>query len=421
MNYFQKTIEAWQTVIFFALVLGSVVFIGSVFGLNGYSAETKFLIISNNQAKEYPCGSLGKTMEVVFREKEFYEILKNKFSIDIPAKNIHLKHYQKTDIIKIDLKADSIDRAQKNINKVFQAVVKMAPEYYPPVANIGIKTLEKPQVVDNFNLSLQRGGIAFLVGLIIGFLVVGLTDFRLRLFSGAEKMDRSIVSQKLKQELNRANKQKILEPEIEEYVFQNGRTEKVVSDNKVAGEDDLVKYKKKEKKRKEKNIKREKQEKRPVHSVGKVSDHSIEVHEISLNTFKSGLQEKKRNKSVVPDNLPVFVDDVYNEELTGSSPEEEGANSNIKDEEALKSTEKENAKEVMEQNDNEEQSLGNEQKAEEDNPVSTLEEVKIKKRPSAHNIANGFAPDQPSNMPNNEELTTEEIKERLNKLLRGDL
>jgi len=375
------------------------------------------LIISNNEAKEYSCGSLGKTMEVVFREKDFYEMLKNKFSINIPAKNIHLKYYQKTDIIKINLRAGSVDGAQKNIDKVFQSMIKMAPEYYPSVANISIKTLEKPQVVDNFNLSLQRGGIAFLIGLIIGLFVIELTNFRLQLLPSTEKRARGIVSQKLKQELDKVSKQKILEPEIEEYVFQNGRVEKITLNNWRTKQNNLSEYKKTKKKKTEKIIK---QKEKPTLFPDKFSDNSIEVHEISLNAFKTDLQKEKPNKPVVPDNLPIFIDDDYNKELAILAQQEK-TNSNIDNKAVAENVEEEIIKETIERDSNTGKSFENKQKIKEDNIVTVLEEIKIKKKSSAHNIANGFAPDQPSNMPDNKELTTEEIKERLNKLLRGDL
>ncbi len=421
-NCFRKIIKSWQTILFFAILIGSTIFVGSVFGLGGYVAETDLLVVSNNQniVRNYNYGDLGQTLKIVLKEETFNKLLKEKFNLEIDSRDIKIRHYKKTDILRVKVKAHSVVDAQNKISVLHQAIVSRAPEYYAKSDKITVKTLKKPQVVDSYTLAWQRGLFGLGVGFFIGLLVVWLTDFRLNLFS-KDRSSQTIIRQKLKKELENSAIQKELKPEIDEYVFsaegllKNGLAEKPERNKPF------------ELKKKTEKILPKKQKIRKS-SVKQSSE--IKPRIISLNTFvedglskkvkkQSKQQLKKRaEKEVVPDNLPVFVEDKYNNEIEQEkkSVQKEIQNKRI-EKEVMDSVDKKKKKDKTEEFlDNTQKKVVKKQKV-----ISNVEPHEIRK-PNAHNIANGYTPPVVSDVPtNDEDLTPEEIKDRLNRLLRGDL
>ncbi len=421
-NYFQKTTKSWQTVLFFVILLGSAVFIGSVFGLGGYVAETDLLVVASNPQinRAYNYGDLGQTLKVVLREDAFHKLLQDKFSFDVPDKKIRVRHYKKTDVLKIKVRDKSVANTQKDIKNIYQAIVSYAPEYYTQSDKIIIKTLKAPQLVDSYTLAWQRGLEGAFAGLVVGLLVIWFTDFRLDL-SLQGKSSRAIVRQKLRRELERSNFKKELEPEVEEYVFtsngllKNGQLEK------------LKKEKEKQSSKKQNQNALKKSNLTEVDQKNKRSNQdkiTIKPQCITLNTFVDDDLKGRRQKEIIPDNLPVFVDEKYNKEneleqensdnKSTEKVEEVSVDKSIsKETENIIQKEERQVKEVAEKEDK--KNIQQPQKV-----ISSLEKPEAK-IPSAHNIANGFTPPVIPDIPADEDLSPEEIKDRLNKLLRGDL
>ncbi len=397
-NHFQKTIKSWQTVLFFVILLGSAVFIGSVFGLGGYVAETDLLVVASNpQVKRtYNYGDLGQTLKVVLREDAFHKLLQDKFNLDISDNKIRVKHHRETDILQIRVKGRSVSVVQKNIKNIHQTIITYAPEYYSPNDKVIVKTLKAPQIIDNYTLAWQRGLEGAVAGLLMGLLIVWLTDFRLDL-SLRNKSPRAIIRQKLKTELERSHFKKELEPELEEYVFsakgllKNGQLE-IDKKNKTVA-------------RKQKKV-------------------TIKPRFIALNTFLNDDLKAKRQKEIIPDNLPVFTEEKYNDEVKSTekitkdkilnkAKSINSRKSTIKKSESIVPKEEKQTKKRPE-------GKGKEIVQQTKKVVSSLEKSETKNH-SAHNIANGFIPPVIPNVPADEDLNPAEIKDRLNRLLRGDL
>ncbi len=423
-NCFQKIVKSWQTILFFAILFGSSVFVGSVFGLGGYIGETDLLVVANSQnvTRNYNYGDLGQTLKIVLKEETFNKLLKEKFNLEIDSKDIKIRHYKKTDILRIKVKAHSVVDAQNKISVLHQAIVSKAPEYYAKSDKTMVKTLKKPQVIDSYTLARQRGLFGLGVGFFVGLFVVWLTDFRLNLFS-KDRSSQAIVRQKLKKELENSTVQKELKPEVDEYVFsaegllKNGLAEKSERNKPF------------EFKKETEKILPKKQGVR-TSSVKQLSE--IKPRVISLNTFvEDGLSKKvkkqpkqqlikKAEKEVVPDNLPIFVEDKYNNEIEQGEIDIQEKVPSKKEKktvtERVVSGKERKTNKTKESGDSVQKKTVDKQKV-----VSNVEPHEIRK-PNAHNIANGFTPPIASDIPSgDEDLTPEEIKDRLNRLLRGDL
>ncbi len=423
-NCFQKIVKSWQTILFFAILFGSSVFVGSVFGLGGYIGETDLLVVANSQnvTRNYNYGDLGQTLKIVLKEETFNKLLKEKFNLEIDSKDIKIRHYKKTDILRIKVKAHSVVDAQNKISVLHQAIVSKAPEYYAKSDKTMVKTLKKPQVIDSYTLARQRGLFGLGVGFFVGLFVVWLTDFRLNLFS-KDRSSQAIVRQKLKKELENSTVQKELKPEVDEYVFsaegllKNGLAEKTEKNKPF------------ELKKKTEKILPKKQKVRKS-SVKQSSE--IKPRVISLNTFvENGLGkknkkqskqqlEKKPEKEIVPDNLPIFVEDKYNNEIEQGEIDIQEKVPSKKEKKTVTgrvvSGKERKTNKTKESGDSVQKKTVDKQKV-----VSNVEPHEIRK-PNAHNIANGFTPPIASDIPSgDEDLTPEEIKDRLNRLLRGDL
>ncbi len=420
-NYFQKTTQSWQTVLFFVILLGSAAFIGSVFGLGGYVAETDLLVIASNPQidRAYNYGDLGQTLEVVLREDAFHKLLQDKFSFDVPNKKIRIRHYKKTDVLKIKVRDKSVANTQRDIKNIYQAIILYAPEYYAQSDKVIIKTLKAPQIVDNYTLAWQRGLKGAFAGLVVGLLVIWFTDFRLDL-SLQGKTSRAIVRQKLKNELERSNFKKELEPEVEEYVFPAKNLLKS-NQSKKPKKDKRKQFSKKQNKSDLKEYGLAEENKTATTNQGKIT---IKPQFIALNTFVDDDLKNKRQKEIIPDNLPVFVDEKYNKEneleqensdnkSTEKAEEINVGRSISKETKNITQKEEGQAKETVEKKYK--KNIQQSKKI-----ISSLEKSETK-TPSAHNIANGFTPPVIPDIPADEDLSPEEIKDRLNKLLRGDL
>ncbi len=423
-NCFQKIVKSWQTILFFAILFGSSVFVGSVFGLGGYIGETDLLVVANNQnvTRNYNYGDLGQTLKIVLKEETFNKLLKEKFNLEINSKDIKTRHYKKTDILQIKVKGNSDTDAQNKINAIHKAITLTAPEYYAKGDEIAVKTLKKPQVVDSYTLAWQRGLFGLGVGFFVGLLIVWLTDFRLNLFS-KDRSSQAIVRQKLKKELENSAVQKELKPEVDEYVFsaegllKNGLAEKSERDKPFEFKKETEKILPKKQKARKSSVKQ---------------SSEIKPRVISLNTFaEDGLGkknkkqskqqlEKKPEKEIIPDNLPIFVEDKYNNEIEQGEIDIQEKVPSKKEKKTVTgrvvSGKERKTNKIKESGDSVQKKTVDKQKV-----VSNVEPHEIRK-PNAHNIANGFTPPIASDIPNDDEdLTPEEIKDRLNRLLRGDL
>ena len=423
-NCFQKIVKSWQTILFFAILFGSSVFVGSVFGLGGYIGETDLLVVANNQnvTRNYNYGDLGQTLKIVLKEETFNKLLKEKFNLEIDSKDIKIRHYKKTDILRIKVKAHSVVDAQNKISVLHQAIVSKAPEYYAKSDKTMVKTLKKPQVIDSYTLARQRGLFGLGVGFFVGLFVVWLTDFRLNLFS-KDRSSQAIVRQKLKKELENSAVQKELKPEVDEYVFsaegllKNGLAEKSERNKPFEFKKETEKILPKKQKVRKSSVKQ---------------SSEIKPRVISLNTFvENGLGkknkkqskqqlEKKPEKEIVPDNLPIFVEDKYNNEIEQGEIDIQEKVPSKKEKKTVTgrvvSGKERKTNKIKESGDSVQKKTVDKQKV-----VSNVEPHEIRK-PNAHNIANGFTPPIASDIPSgDEDLTPEEIKDRLNRLLRGDL
>lgn len=259
-------------------------------------------------------------------------------------------------------------------------------------------------------MARQRGLEGMFAGLVIGLFIVCFTGFRLDL-SSKNKKPQSIVRQRLKKELEQSNLKKELEPEVEEYTFSSsGLAKKNLSKSKEAI-----------KPRQKKDIKKLSKITTETKKRTK-STLQIKPRLIYLNTFTNkDLKEKSKKeqeKEIVPDNLPIFTEDKYNKEEEENNISEKRTEKQIKEKEETENVfenkrrknKKEDTPDIPKNNISEREKI-----------FSNVEPHEIRK-PNAHNIANGFtppiAPDAPAD---DEDLTAEEIKDRLNRLLRGDL
>jgi len=407
--YFKDTFSAWQTILFFAILLGSTTFILSVFVFNKYTAETELLVISNNinQSRNYRYGDFGSTLKQIVPSEVFLEELNQKTLINLAKNDIKIKHVESTDIIVITVSAISSDRAQQKITALHRYIIKNAQNYFAKNDFITVKTLIKPKLIDRQKLiyqNLLRGAFA---GLILGIIVVWFTDFRLNLFK-VKKYHSNIVSKKIKEELTKKSKVKNdLYINDEGYIFDKKENAQI---SKITAK--TVKNKRKVLDRKITKL-----------GIKKFPSQKIKAQIISLNS-PSPLGADNPS---VPENLPVFIREKYNEENNEMMVEgKENLYKKRKEEKKKKvikkmvrtKKEKPFIKSKLFIKETKNISGKNVFNKEKNGDFNIDEEVGRDKKPSAHNIANGFSVD--ADITKNLE-SAEDIKDRLNKLLRGDL
>jgi len=400
--YFKDTFRAWQTILFFAILLGSSVYIFSVFVFDKYTAETEILLISNNinQSRNYCYGDFGSTLKRIVPSEVFLRELNQKYSINIAKNDIKIKHVKNTDIITIIVSAISSDRAQQKITILHKYIIKNAQNYFAKNDFITVKTLINPKLIDRQKLIYQNLLKGVFAGLILGIIMVWFTDFRLNLFR-AKKYHNDIVSKRIKEELTKKGK-------VENDLYINDGGYIFGKKKNTQTSEAIVKSVKN---------KRKVLDKETAKSIikKKVSSQKVATQIISLNV-PSPLE---KNSSFVPENLPVFVKKKYNKKNSEVTVSKKEKGKEVIEKNTRRKKEKPfiKSKLFIEETKNiSKKNIFDKGKNSDSNNID--KEVGRDKKPSAHNIANGFSID--ADVTKNLE-SAEDIKDRLNKLLRGDL
>ncbi len=362
MKYFKKIIIFWQTILFCIVIFGMIAFIYSALRPNQYSAESKFLIIPSTN-KNTCVINLGKTFSEIILSESFYNALikKDKFYLTFLPKNKYsLKNNSKIKIKSYKntsiVKITVYDNSLHNVQKILTDIEDITKEQffqYYPLQN----TLKIKLLSKSKVIRAPRIILEnTFYGLIIGFIIS-------LIMIETIKLDLKLVPTSNRKKYNTIIKQKLKR----ELLTKNQNN--LFFNDDYTFEKNLQKLSKKGKLLITKN-----------NSLLKKESQKTEISEkdrmktVPVRVIASNMMLKMENKvAPPPENLPVFIDYCEKKSKKITSPSKK-------------------------------------------NGISPGDKSN-KKRPSAHDIANGFAPDRNNlNNPSNEE-----IKDRLNKLLRGEL
>lgn len=484
MNYYFKNIlRTGQTVIFFVFLTGTVAFVSGVFVFNKYKVQMEVLPVADSVIGErVNCyGNLGETLKYVLVSEEFLKGLNKNQAKEqkIIARDLEVERKEKTDILVIKVSDVSPQVAQEKISALAKYMIANSGKYFAKSDFVKVRTLMAPKLISKQKELFFWVLSGILIGLGVGGAIVWFTDFRLELW-GRKKYAGGLVEQKIKEELIKKDRIKSeLYPTGEEYVFKQKTSlnADVDIDRNSVSDSDRDIFEKKENKMGAVDHSSVSDNFQPKFVV-----LNQVLNDFGKKTLKEG--KKKKSKESVPDNLPVFVNEDFEleerknhqaklekgvvskgkekgdekkekiekkgEKLTTKTVEnkrEKGIEKKRKeksfmDSEIFKEVTRSVSKpqmmeggieEVIEEEVKEEMKkrIGKKKEGKKigNDETKTISSSKRKvdgwkmgreKKPSAHNIANGFAVDT-SSATDTPADSSEEIKDRLNKLLRGDL
>ena len=409
-----------QTVIFFTLVSVMVTFIYSALRPAQYLAESEFLVISNSI--EADCDKeLGATLaraiisETFQKDLENIQVGENKL---IVANYVKVKNYKNSNIINVRTRGTSLADTQKLSENIQKTLLSQGGKYYSAQDKIVIQTLISSKIIRTPKVILENTLKGLFAGIVLGTIITFSTGLRLNIFTNDKNVNlaqKKIREKKSKQDRssngdytaiikNRLEKELSKEP-IEDlalvddgYVF---KQRKAVTE-KVAGKINEIQ-----------TLSNKKRLKEGVQEGGEQGvDSSVsDVRVIAASTMIVGKHDKEIEADKVPDNLPIFIEE--------NLPVEE-VKKEIVSEEIVRPNQ-DNGEDIAKTSGELQEKLPIEK------PSTVVPEINTRnenvnttpgsKKASAHDIANGFAPDlEGENGPSNEE-----IKDRLNRLLRGEL
>jgi capsular polysaccharide biosynthesis protein len=391
----------WQTIIFFALISAMTVFIFSAIRPAQYLAESEFLVISDSI--ESDCNkNLGDTLARVIMSESFEEDLQkirrdNKITV-IHIDNLKVKNYKNSNIVNVKIGGTSLPNVQILSEDVQRTIISQAYKYYSPQDKIRINTLISSRIIRTPRVIMESTVMGLIGGAMLGTIIALLTGLRLDIIKRSRNIgDKAEKRTRKKEEKSVGNTardgdyktiiKKRLEKELSKEPIENLN---LTDDGYVfkGTTEDFRKSLSEKKNTKEVVLEKDFLEKTPTEkSITKERASNVRV--ISASTMIVSRHDKEIKEDKVPENLPIFI------------------------EEKLPTKDKVVAtKERIINQDN----SGGENKAKHSRERKN-EKIPGAKKSSAHDIANGFAPDTK----NTEGPSNEEIKDRLNKLLRGEL
>ncbi len=417
-----------QTITILAFASAMVVFIFSALRPEQYLAESEFLVISNNI--ESTCKhQLGDTLVGIINSELFHENLLDKNHLT--EYYLKAKKYQNSDIVDVQIGGQSLFDVQNISEKIKEGILLQSMQYYPEKDKIKIKILTDAKIIRTPKTILDNTLKGFLAGTIVGLMITLLTNFRLDIFNKKTSTSKNIAIKNIKKlkkekDVHRPKKEKDYTEIIKERL-EKELSRKSTRELNLAGGDEYV-FKTKTKEFSEKSLVSKSKNKIKEVKNKTIFDARIKapkVRIISVSTmsvnkastldtteqYKTS-QDQEKGEDRAPENLPIFI-----EEKLPENKREKSANN---------SKESDNVKQVDEQN--EINNTDAKKKSQEDISITkdtgriikkySTGKVPGAKKASAHDIANGFAPD---NSRNSDNPSNEEIKDRLNKLLRGEL
>ena len=404
-----------QTIIFFALAVAMIAFIFSALRPAQYLAESEFLVVSNNI--EANCDKeLGATLARIILSESFQESIKNTNHdnrlLENLNDNLKVKNYKSTNIVNVKIGGASLANTQDSLMIIQESILKESHKYYSLEDKIEIKTLINPRMIRTPRIIMENTAIGLIVGFILGLIITLSTRLRfdiLRSSKGAEiKQKKTIVKEGkvIRESKSEKDYKAIIKKKLEKELSKDPIENLNLTDEGYVFKGTVEDFRKSLTDSKEtKGAVIEKNDKK----------QTPKVRVISASTMIVSGQSKKIKKNKAPENLPVFIEkklpvDNGKQETPESFPSipsgEQDSNSVV-----------DNGGEVSKKKE--------ETKISEPNIIKTglnkldkeMTKVPGSKKASAHDIANGFAPDTKSL----EGPSNEEIKDRLNKLLRGEL
>jgi capsular polysaccharide biosynthesis protein len=419
-----------QTIIFFMLIGAMIAFIYSALRPAQYLAESEFLVISNNIETNCDKG-LGAILARIIISEAFQDDLENIQNNEnnfIVADYVKIKNYKNSNIVNIKTRGTSLAGTQKSAESIQKTILAQGHKYYSTQDKISIQTLVNSRIIRTPKVILNNALIGLMVGGIFGCVIIFATGLRLSIFTENKKT--KIIYEKLKEKKVKydANKdddyttiiKKRLEKELskepmedlnlveEGYVFE--KTTKNYQEKKII-----------KKIGQKLTVNRDTGRKRITKETNN-QKHAFEVRVIAASTMIVGKHNKKIKEDKVPENLPIFVKEGLSTQVDKQKDIITKGDSDKKtksdDLEIIKKKEVTNQSKIDHQI--EKITLvdkNNFSKVKPSIKNKSLVNTPSAKKASAHDIANGFAPDlENENGPSNEE-----IKDRLNRLLRGEL
>ena len=437
IKYFNKIINYWQTVLFFTLVGAMMMFIFSSLRPAQYVAETEILVVSDSlKTINYNySNNLGSTLVRVILSESFYNDIQKYTGKTFADENLKARYNKNNNIVNIKIYGKSLFDVQNTLENISKTLIVEADKYYSPQSNIRIKILTSAKIIRTPKIILENTVRGFLGGFIFGGIIVLFTGLKLNLFNkrNKKKYD-SIIKQRLEHELTGQSNRE-LNLEEERYVFKDNviQTKRSLVDKK----EKILKtqMKKKAVQDDKNNVNKKDEAKDKKEFIDDIKESVVVVDNLGSIYTEEQVKEDKREKqghqarviassmmivanskkTPAPNNLPIFTGKFEKKQKVESreveSREVVGSGADKKDG-ATKNTSVVDKISVDEKNLNKQENNSVVVKGD-----RSSVEINNTKKPSAHDIANGFAPEEKGI----EGPTTEEIKDRLNKLLRGEL
>ena len=416
----------WQTIIFFALVGAMVAFIFSALRPAQYLAESEFLVISNSI--ESNCTKdLGATLKRVVLSESFQNNVKDIDSsntlLENFSHNIKVKNYKSSNIINIRIGGASLVDVQEGLGIIQKTILEESHKYYSVEDRIKIKTLLDPRIIRTPRVIMENTAMGLIGGFIVGLIITLLTGLRLDITKRDKKTAIKEVMTKVKEKKlvrdskNEEDYKEIIKKRLEKELAKEPIKNLNLTDEGYVFKGTVEDFRKSLAESNEtKGATIEKKTMERMSTEKKSVEKDVpEVRVISASTMIVSKDEMAVKENKIPENLPVFIEeklqvDNSNQKISEHLPE-------IASDEQISDQTAENKRTVLRRGE----AKINKPKLSKSTPnKQEKQESKVlpgAKKASAHDIANGFAPDEkdmdgPSN---------EEIKDRLNKLLRGEL
>ena len=414
-----------QTIGTFILIGAMLAFIFSALRPAQYAAESKFLVISNNIECNCDKNLANTLIEVINSEVFQKKIAQLNNGERLRKQQLEIKKTKNKNVIKVKIWGKSLSQVRQLSKNIETLILTQTSQYYPSPDRVTIKNLLSTQIIRTPRSIMKNVALGILFGTIIGLIAIFLVGIRLDILNSnqwlkersgkkrhkTKKKDyTTIIKKRLEKELSKKTTQNLI-PLNEEYVF--------------AGKDKSDKVKQGDKVRFKKISKKSFVETKSCFGRKDISSNSLpKIRVISASTMMVGKHDKEIEADKVPDNLPIFIEDKLppiessnnrNVSIETSSVKQVVARNKpkSKEEKGIKTRKIYSTKENI---DTSNQKTVNVYSL---RPGITKKKTKVPgfKKASAHDIANGFAPAEKGE----EGPSNEEIKDRLNRLLRGEL
>ncbi|GEM_PF-4785130 len=206
-NIIKKLRDRYQTLLIFMLAGLMLGFIAGNFIFPKFAVEDELLIVPGSVKSDYwQSNDFIKNWRRIILSPHFLRETnklgeKNSLPLKVRKEDLEIKHFAGTDIIRLRIKADSplIARAQAELLR--QSISQNLGHYYPQGEKLKIISLRKNQLINYTAEIFFTSFLTALLFFILGWYLIWQKDLDLKIFPPRQKNYQNIVKEKIRQEL----------------------------------------------------------------------------------------------------------------------------------------------------------------------------------------------------------------------------